>query len=125
MSIRQPIARMVAAVPGGSPLPELAWAPRHRWIVRLLWLHLVPLSLMALVRGFGPVHALVECSPIAMFAFFADRRVSSMRVRSIAASLGLMLCSAELVHLSGGLTEMHFHFFVMLGVISLYHDWRP
>ena len=23
------------------------------------------------------------------------------------------------------MTEMHFHFFVMLGVISLYQDWRP
>jgi diguanylate cyclase (GGDEF)-like protein/PAS domain S-box-containing protein len=36
-----------------------------------------------------------------------------------------MVASAILVHLSGGSTEMHFHFFVMLGVISLYQDWRP
>ena len=36
-----------------------------------------------------------------------------------------MTASALLVHLADGMTEMHFHFFVMLGVISLYQDWRP
>jgi diguanylate cyclase (GGDEF)-like protein/PAS domain S-box-containing protein len=39
--------------------------------------------------------------------------------------IGLMTASALLVHLADGATEMHFHFFVMLGVISLYQDWRP
>ena len=80
---------------------------------------------MAVVRGYGLPHGVVECLPIVVLAYFADRPALSMRARSIAASLGLMFCSAELVHLSGGLTEMHFHFFVMLGVISLYQDWRP
>jgi hypothetical protein len=43
----------------------------------------------------------------------------------MAATLGLLTCSAVLVHLAGGSTEMHFHFFVMIGVITLYQDWRP
>jgi diguanylate cyclase (GGDEF)-like protein len=30
-----------------------------------------------------------------------------------------------LVHLAGGVVEMHFHFFVMIGVITLYQDWLP
>ena len=28
-----------------------------------------------------------------------------------------------LVHLSGGVVEAHFHFFVMIGVLTLYQDW--
>ena len=31
----------------------------------------------------------------------------------------------RLVHLTGGLTEAHFHFFVMVGLVSLYQDWVP
>ncbi len=29
------------------------------------------------------------------------------------------------MHLSGGVIEMHFHFFVMVAVVSLYQDWLP
>lgn len=36
-----------------------------------------------------------------------------------------MTASAILVHLSGGYIEMHFHFFVMVVVITLYQDWVP
>ncbi len=46
-------------------------------------------------------------------------------VRACIASFGLLSASAILVHLSGGYIEMHFHFFVMLAVITLYQDWRP
>ena len=40
-----------------------------------------------------------------------------------AASFGLITASAMLVHLSGGVVEAHFHFFVMIGVLTLYQDW--
>jgi len=30
-----------------------------------------------------------------------------------------------IVHLSGGVVEAHFHFFVMIGVITLYQYWLP
>ncbi len=43
----------------------------------------------------------------------------------IAASFGLVTCSAVLVDLWGGITEAHFHFFVMIGVLTLYQDWTP
>jgi diguanylate cyclase (GGDEF)-like protein/PAS domain S-box-containing protein len=36
-----------------------------------------------------------------------------------------MTCSAILVHLAGGLIEMHFHYFVMVAVVTLYQDWKP
>ena len=40
-------------------------------------------------------------------------------------ALGLVVASAVLVHLSGGMIEMHFHFFVMVCLLILYQDWLP
>jgi len=39
--------------------------------------------------------------------------------------MGLLTCSAILVHLSGGYIEAHFHFFVMVAVVVLYQEWMP
>ena len=36
-----------------------------------------------------------------------------------------MICSGVIVHLSGGMIEAHFHFFVMIPVIALYEAWAP
>ena len=47
------------------------------------------------------------------------------RVSTVLTAVGLLTCSAVLVHLSGGVIEMHFHYFVMVGVITLYQDWWP
>jgi diguanylate cyclase (GGDEF)-like protein len=43
--------------------------------------------------------------------------------RMLSTVISLMFAAATLVDLTGGLTEAHFLFFVMLGVVSLYHDW--
>jgi hypothetical protein len=42
-----------------------------------------------------------------------------------AASVGLAVCSALLVHLWDGRIQAHFHFFVMIGLLTLYQDWLP
>ena len=47
------------------------------------------------------------------------------RGRTVLASVGLLSASAVLVHLSGGVIEMHFHFFVMVALVTLYQDWVP
>ncbi|GIF22379.1 hypothetical protein Ate02nite_51090 [Paractinoplanes tereljensis] len=49
--------------------------------------------------------------------------VRSRRGGSLVVSLGLLLGSAALVHAGGGLTDLHFGFFVVLGLISLYQEW--
>ena len=49
--------------------------------------------------------------------------VRSRRAGSLMVSLGLLLSAATLVHAGGGLTELHFAFFVVLGLISLYQEW--
>ena len=58
-----------------------------------------------------------------VFALAATHPALGRRARASAAVLGLITASAVTVHLSGGVVEAHFHFFVMIGVITLYQDW--
>jgi diguanylate cyclase len=62
---------------------------------------------------------------IAAAAIAAGSPRLSRTPRSVAASLGLVTSSALVVHISGGAIEAHFHFFVVLGVLTLYQDWLP
>ena len=91
----------------------------------LLFLHCGAIAAYAILEGYGAFHALADASPVALAAFVASRRRSRRLVRASAASLGLMLSSAMLVHISGGYIEFHFHFFVMVAFIALYQDWIP
>jgi len=52
----------------------------------------------------------------------AARWPQGARLRGV---FGLVTASALLVHLAGGTIEMHFHFFVVVGLITLYQDWVP
>ncbi|MGH3064765.1 MAG: HD domain-containing phosphohydrolase, partial [Gaiellaceae bacterium] len=47
------------------------------------------------------------------------------RLASALVSFGLVTASAVLVHLSSGYIEAHFHFFVVIVLITLYEDWIP
>ncbi len=114
-----------AALPHGQLLTPEVWARRHRGIVVLLWLHVAGVVAFAVARGYGVAHSLLEASVVAVFALAAAHPAIGRRVRSAAAVLGLITSSAVLVHLAGGVIEMHFHFFVMIGVITLYQDWLP
>ena len=112
-------------VPHGHLLTPEIWARRHRGIVWLLWLHAAGIVGFARVRGLGLVHALAEAAAVAVFAAPAVHPALGRRARSAAAVAGLITASAVIVHLSGGVIEAHFHFFVMIGVITLYQDWLP
>lgn len=112
-------------LPQGGSLPEEVWRRRHRAILFLLWGHVVGVPVFALIRGFSPVHSLVEGGAVVVFAALAIQPVGGRKFRSAMAALGLLTSSAVLVHLSGGTIEMHFHFFVMVGVLTLYEDWLP
>jgi methyl-accepting chemotaxis protein len=41
---------------------------------------------------------------------------------AVAVATGLLLCAAALVHAGGGLTDLHFDFFVVVALIGLYQD---
>ena len=109
----------------GRPLPAETWARRHRAILVLLWGHVVAVFLFALLTNHGIPMAVTEASTVAVAALVASWSRWSHRTRAAAASFGLVTASAMFVHLSGGFVEAHFHFFVIIAIISLYQDWAP
>jgi|SRR5579884_1106218 len=126
---QRPIGRFLEIIrkilPEGRALPEKEWRARHNTILILTWLHAFGLTAFGLYQGFGALQSFTEGAIIAAAALAASWRRISRSARSAAASLGLITSSAILVQFSNGYIEAHFHFFVMLAVISLYHDWVP
>jgi PAS domain S-box-containing protein/diguanylate cyclase (GGDEF)-like protein len=113
------------ALPQGQTLPDAVWERRHRWLLMLLWAHAFALPLFGITRGYGVLHSLAEGSVPASIAVTAMLARHHKRVASAMVSFGLVSCSAVLVHIWGGVIEAHFHFFVMIIVLSLYEDWFP
>jgi hypothetical protein len=114
-----------AVLPEGRPLPEDVWLGRHRVILWLLWLHAFAIAAVGMLMGYGLVHSLAEGGLVAAAALLASWPARSRDFRAMIASLGLVVSSSFVVHLSGGYVEMHFHFFVMVIVIALYQRWLP
>ncbi len=112
-------------LPKGQLLPEHVLRRRHRSICVLLWLHVPALFVFGVLMGNSVVHTGLDVSLVALCGLGASLDRFRMKARIIAASFGLVTCSAVLVDLWGGITEAHFHFFVMIGVLTLYQDWTP
>lgn len=117
------LPRVKAALPQGRALPESVWATRHRAIVGLLWLQAAALGVFAVLRGYSAVHVVLEIGIVVAAVLLASWSFLDRSARAAVATFGLFTCSALLVHFSGGVTEMHFHFFVMVVVVALYQDW--
>jgi diguanylate cyclase (GGDEF)-like protein/PAS domain S-box-containing protein len=117
--------RIRSCLPEGTALPDEVWAHRHRWIVSILWLHIPVLFVYAVVRRAPLSETLIQLGLVVLLAVPATFVHWHRRVTTVLTALGLLTCSAVLVHLSGGMIEMHFHYFVMVGVITLYQDWWP
>jgi hypothetical protein len=121
---RDAVGIIRAALPTGYPIDDEVWARRHRGVLVLVWLHVAGLGVYGLIRGYPVLHLGSELAGISLVAIGAG----TVRDRTIQASLGtlgLVLCSALLVHLSGGLIEAHFHFFIVVMVVTLYQSWVP
>ena len=118
-------ARIRTFLPRGGTLPDDVWRTRHQGILILLWLHVPGLFVFGLATGSSAIHSLFEAAVVACPAVAAWLSTGRRRESTIFAAIGLMTASAVLVHLSGGMIEAHFHFFVMVGVVVLYQDWRP
>jgi len=109
-------------------LSDAAFASRHRALSGLLWAHLPLVIGVAMVTGeatgehakmlWAVIGAMLVCAVIAGVAW--DRRA-----RAVSVAVGLLLAADGLVHGGGGLTDLHFHFFVVLALIGLYQDWVP
>jgi len=112
-------------LPKGLVLSDAAWSERHRLLLNLLVLHVLGLACFGLVMHRSPFVVLSESAIVAGFAALAAIKLLSRRMRASLVTMGLISASSGLVHLSGGYIEAHFHFFIILVFIILYHDWLP
>jgi len=94
-------------------------------VTALLALHLFAIPGYALVQGNSLPQAMTEALPVLVTLALARFEPLGRTGRACAAALGLMVCSGMVVHLSNGLTEAHFHFFVIIPVIAMYEAWAP
>ncbi len=124
--LRGVMAGVRAALPHGGSLPDEDWRGRHRVIGVLLALSIVVVAVYAVAaHGSAAVRYIPEVAAMLAFACLAGWSAASRKWRSVSASMGLLTGSAALVDISGGLIEMHFSFFVVIVVLTLYEDWVP
>ena len=123
MVLDEGLRRIVAVLPRGGLLDEVSFERRHRLLLVLLLLHVPVLLAIAIITGHPMAHAAVELVPLLVAAAVGQwgRR---RWVRSSAVTLGLVGSASVLIHVTGGLIEAHFHFFVILAFIALYQEWR-
>jgi diguanylate cyclase (GGDEF)-like protein len=116
---------LLAWLPRGQSLNEDVWRVRHRTLSWLLRAHVIGLFCFGLIVGRRLTESLAGAGIIAVFACLASTDPRRRRFVSAMTAVGLVASSAVLVGLSGGVIEMHFHFFVMVGILTLYQDWLP
>jgi diguanylate cyclase (GGDEF)-like protein/PAS domain S-box-containing protein len=122
---RAVVARALAVLPRGNAITPESWRRRHRAILTLAWLHVPALYLVGVQRGYGLVHPFMEVLVVATFAAGAGFSSLGRNARASLATMALVSSSGILVHMTGGLVEMHFHFFVVVAVVALYQSWFP
>ncbi len=117
------VHKLRATLPRGHALPLDTWQSRHNLIVGLLWLHVLGVFAFGLGTEHTFEHSFFESLVVAVLALLAGWKRRSRTFRAAMSSLGLVTAAALLIHLSGGYIELHFLFFVTVGIITLYHDW--
>ncbi|HWH28825.1 MAG TPA: HAMP domain-containing sensor histidine kinase [Mycobacteriales bacterium] len=115
--------RRASWLPAGRELAAGDFRWRHRVVCGLLGLHVPALLVLAAVRDGFAVHAPAQTLPLLLLLGAALAPLPSRRLRAFAASMGLLTCSALVVHLFSGQVEAHFHYFVVVAVVALYQDW--
>lgn len=118
-------ARTLSILPRGGTLTPEQWRSRHRLLVMALALHIPVLGLVGLIDGEPTLHIVAELVPVVALIALATRRTISPVVREGLVAVAFLVCSALLIHLVGGSTEAHFHFFVVLPLVALYQRWTP
>jgi diguanylate cyclase (GGDEF)-like protein len=124
-TVSRSLRRLLGFLPHGRQLAQEDWDRRHRAIVICLWLQMVGLIGFGFWRGFSWQHLAVDGGAVAVFAAWATQPWGGRRLRASLASLGLLTGSAIGVHLSGGVIEAHFMYFVVIALLMLYQDWIP
>ena len=114
-----------ANIPRGVRLDEASFRSRHRIIAGVLAVH--PPVLLVIGYWQNHTHALwlwVELAAIVAMVVLGYA-LRSQVARASAVGVGLMLSAGTLVHVSGGLTDMHIWFYALLALVALYQSWVP
>ena len=113
-------------------LSDAAFRSRHHALRIVLWIQVPILMVVGVLNdpmGREEMHhaswALPVMGAVQVGCAIGSLFVRSRRAGSFLVSLGLLLSAALLVSLGGGRTELHFAFFLTVGLISLYQDWLP
>lgn len=122
--VRVRVGDFLRWLPKGTRLPEATWRTRHRFLLVVLWVQIPGLAVVGLQANIDPIHLFAEISAVVALVL-AVSLPKSHGAKAVIVSLALVTCSGLLVHFTHGLIESHFHFFVVLPLISLYRDWRP
>ncbi len=119
----QPAAR-TTRIPRTVPLDESAFRSRHRVISVVLAAHLPALAALGLLRDVGGVLLWGQLAALGVLLLIGQV-LSGQAARASAVSLGLMTGADVLVHVGGGLTDLHIWFYVLLAMVALYQNWTP
>jgi diguanylate cyclase len=123
--LRRLLTKTVQYLPRGQSLNEDVWRVRHRTLSILLRAHVLIAFCFGLIVGRGITNSLEAAGILTVFAWLASTNPRRRKFVSSMTALGLVTSSAVLVDLSGGVIEMHFHFCVMVGLLTLYQDGLP
>ena len=113
-----------ASIPRGARLDEASFVSRHRIISAVLAIHPPALAAIGIVRGVSGFLLWGQLVVIVVLLVLGQV-LSSQVVRASVVSLGLMIGADVLVHVSGGLTDMHIWFYALLALVALYQMWTP
>ncbi|MEA2309048.1 MAG: hypothetical protein QOI65_1334, partial [Thermoleophilaceae bacterium] len=106
-------------------LPPEVWDRRQRWLLRVTWAHAWALPVLAVALGRPLGSVIAYAALVIAVALLAQFVRGGHRVRAATMALSFMTCSAVLVHMTHGLIEAQFHFFVMVALLTMYEDWAP
>ena len=111
-------------VPKGVQLDEPSFRSRHRIISAVLAIHVPGLAALGLARDVSGWLLWGQLAAIVVL-LLAGQLLRGQLVRASAVSLGLMVGADVLVHVGGGLTDLHIWFYAVLALVALYQAWVP
>jgi len=109
-------------LPTGRALAAQDFERRHRLVCLLVAAHLPVLLLLACLGTVAPGAAALAALPVAALLGAALLPLPR-RVRSCAATAGLLACSAALALLFDGADELQLHPLLAIAAVALYQDW--
>ena len=119
------LSALWAGVPRGVHLDDAAFAGRHRVIAGVLAAHPPVIAGIAIWRGSFMNTTLWLYLTAMVAALLLGVTLRSQVGRAAATGFGLMAGASGLLHVGGGMTDLHIWFYALLALVALYQQWTP